>query len=145
MTRWKITWHNTADLSSKDYLCGYCNKPLASAKGWYGKSNVAGLADPLVYICHHCKSPTFFDPRGKQTPGIIFGNPVSEINDQSVESLYDEARITTGSGCYTAAVLCCRKLLMHIAVSKGANEGDSFINYVQFLADNNYIPPDAKD
>jgi hypothetical protein len=34
---------------------------------------------------------------------------------------------------------------MHIAVAKGAEEGKKFIEYVQFLADKNYIPPDAKD
>jgi len=34
---------------------------------------------------------------------------------------------------------------MHIAVSKGAPAGDTFANYVQYLADKNFIPPDAKD
>ncbi len=34
---------------------------------------------------------------------------------------------------------------MHIAVSKGADEGLGFVEYVQYLADNNYVPPDAKD
>ncbi|MHB8070071.1 MAG: DUF4145 domain-containing protein [Desulfobaccales bacterium] len=144
MALWNIEWNNPYDLPSRDYICGYCNKPLASAKGWFASSPGKNRS-AIIYICHHCKSPTFFDPLGSQTPGIIFGNPVSEINEQSLESLYNEARKTTGTGSYTAAVLCCRKLLMHIAVSKGAKEGDSFINYVQFLADNNYIPPDAKD
>ena len=34
---------------------------------------------------------------------------------------------------------------MHIAVSKGAKPGDSFISYVEYLADHNYVPPDAKE
>jgi len=34
---------------------------------------------------------------------------------------------------------------MHIAVSKGAKPGESFISYVEFLASQNYIPPDARD
>lgn len=34
---------------------------------------------------------------------------------------------------------------MHIAVSKGAKAGESFVSYVQYLADHNYVPPDAKD
>ena len=33
---------------------------------------------------------------------------------------------------------------MNIAVSKGADEGKTFIEYVEYLAENNYIPPDAK-
>jgi hypothetical protein len=75
----------------------------------------------------------------------LFGNSVQDTPEQTVQQLYEEARKTTGAGAYTAAVLCCRKLLMHIAVSKGAKAGDSFASYVQFLGDNNYIPPDAKD
>lgn len=34
---------------------------------------------------------------------------------------------------------------MHIAVSKGAKPGESFVHYVKYLADNNYVPPDARD
>jgi hypothetical protein len=34
---------------------------------------------------------------------------------------------------------------MHIAVSKGATPGESFVSYVEFLAQKNYIPPDARD
>jgi hypothetical protein len=34
---------------------------------------------------------------------------------------------------------------MHIAVGRGAKEGKSFIDYVNYLSDNHYIPPDAKD
>jgi hypothetical protein len=144
MARWNMSWQSFQAINSKSFICGYCNLPLASEKGW--KANVPGGKDiAWLYICHHCKSPTFFDPDGNQTPGVTFGNPVSEIPDKSVEYLYTEARKTTGTGSYTAAVLCCRKLLMHIAVSKGAKEGDTFVNYVQFLSDNNYIPPDAKD
>lgn len=32
---------------------------------------------------------------------------------------------------------------MHISVSKGAKEGKQFIEYVEFLSNNHYIPPDA--
>ena len=32
---------------------------------------------------------------------------------------------------------------MHVAVSKGADEGKGFAYYAQFLADNHYVPPDA--
>jgi hypothetical protein len=33
---------------------------------------------------------------------------------------------------------------MHIAVDRGADEGKSFFHYVEFLADNNYVPPNGK-
>jgi hypothetical protein len=88
--------------------------------------------------------PTLFHEQ-LQIPGIVFGSDVADIDDIEVNSLYQEARKCTSDGAFTAAVLCCRKLLMHVAVAKGAQSDKSFIEYVQFLADKNYIPPDAKD
>lgn len=40
--------------------------------------------------------------------------------------------------------MCCRKMLMNIAVQQGAAEGLKFIEYVNFLADNGFIPPNGK-
>ena len=34
---------------------------------------------------------------------------------------------------------------MHIAVSKGAEEKNNFLYYLQYLTDNHYFPPDAKE
>ncbi len=33
---------------------------------------------------------------------------------------------------------------MHVAVSKGAKKNQGFAYYAQYLADNHYVPPDAK-
>jgi len=33
---------------------------------------------------------------------------------------------------------------MHIAVQKGAKEGESFVRYVEYLAGLGYVPPDGK-
>jgi len=76
---------------------------------------------------------------------VIFGNPVSDIPEKGVADLYDEARRATGADAYTAAVLSCRKLLMHIAVAKGAPVGQTFAAYVDWLAANHHISPDSKD
>jgi len=40
--------------------------------------------------------------------------------------------------------MCCRKLLMHIAVAKGGEAGKTFAHYVDFLAQKNFVPPDAR-
>ena len=45
---------------------------------------------------------------------------------------------------FTAAVLTCRKLLMHLAVEKGAPTGKSFLEYVEYLSQMGYVPPDGK-
>lgn len=143
----KLHWEQASNIISRAFTCGYCGASIASEKGWLGKRIGRAEIFALIYICHKCGRPTLIDEteNGKQTPGVTFGNPVSDIPEKTVETLYSEARQCTGAGAYTAAVLCCRKLLMHIAVSKGAKTGESFISYVEYLADHNYIPPDAKD
>ena len=140
-----LDWQSLGGLQSRKYICGHCGNPVASERGWFalgpGRKQAA-----FVYVCHHCTAPTYFNELegGKQVPGVVFGETVQDIPDAGTQALYEEARMCTGAGCYTAAVLACRKLLMHVAVSLGANEGEPFIGYVQFLADNHYVPPGAK-
>lgn len=138
----KFGWNNATNISSRSYTCGYCGSPIASEKGWHSNDGKG-----QIYLCHQCTRPTFIDctQADKQSPGVVFGDSVSDIPEETLEMLYDEARRCTGAGAYTAAVLCCRKLLMHIAVSKGAEEGKTFVHYVDYLAEKHYVPPDAKD
>jgi hypothetical protein len=139
-----LNWSNLGGLPSRRYTCGFCGSPLASEKGWQAQSKHGGPVIATIYVCHQCSGPTFFDQHGGQVPGSAFGGAVSDIPDESVARLYDEARNATSAGAFTSAVLACRKLLMHIAVAKGASEGKTFISYVEYLAEKNYVPPDAK-
>lgn len=141
-------WDAIQNIESKSYTCGYCGNPLASQKGYrgitaktYGK---IGHKSARIYICHFCTRPTLIDYGGAQFPGTAYGNDVTGIEEETVNNLYQEARRATSSSCFTAAVLCCRKLLMHIAVSKKADEGKSFAYYVEYLSNNHYVPPGAK-
>lgn len=139
-----VTWRNIMTLESKSYKCGYCGNPLSSEKGWI--ADCPGREKYyFIYVCHHCSKPTFFEINGSQTPGFSFGDKVEYITDTLVEELYNEARRCMKENAYTAAVLCCRKLLMHIAVSKGAEENKNFTEYVEYLSKENYIPPGSKD
>jgi hypothetical protein len=141
----KLNWLHHLGITSKSYNCGYCGKSLASEKGYLGQDEAKNIRGS-IYICHFCFKPTYFDhSKESQTPGPTFANNVNDISDKNVEALYLEARNSYSSNSFTAAVLVCRKLLMHIAVSKGAEENLSFIAYVEYLSNNNYIPPDAKD
>lgn len=140
-----MNWHNPANLNSHSYTCGYCGNSLASEMGYFATSS-AGSPRGAIYICHKCTRPTFFDNEtGKQTPGNAFGESVENVTDTALSEIYEEARRATSAGCFTAAVLCCRKLLMHLAVAKGANAGESFKSYVEFLANNNHVPAACKD
>ena len=142
------TWSNNQNLASRSFTCGYCGRPIASQLGFKATTEKTfpqiGHKSSYIYICHFCSRPTYFDYDGEQIPGIAYGNDVNNIQEDSVDKLYQEARRATSSNCYTAAVLCCRKLLMHISVSKGAEVGKSFAFYVQYLSDNHFVPPGAQ-
>jgi uncharacterized protein DUF4145 len=96
-----------------------------------------------IYICAYCGAPTYFDPNGFQIPGPSFGENVGSL-PQDVAALYNEARSCVKANANTSAVLTCRKLLMHIAVEKGAKPGQSFIEYIEYLAGKGYVPPDGQ-
>jgi hypothetical protein len=144
-----MTWIGVGSLQSHSYTCGYCGYPLASEKGWFA-SRAGGSptkSNPLmgtIYVCHYCGRPTFFDHENRQTPGVAYGRSVQHVTDIPLNEIYEEARKATSAGCYTAAILCCRKLLMHLAVSKGAKEGDTFKSYVEYLAANGHITAGSK-
>jgi len=140
-------WENVISMPSQPYVCGHCGSPIASDKGYYAMGVYGGRTQKVanIYICHLCFAPTYFDLiRKGQIPGPLFGEHVKDIPFKNVEGLYNEARSCVTVNAYTAAVLCCRKLLMNIAVSKGASDGLKFIEYVEFLSDKGYVPPDGK-
>jgi hypothetical protein len=137
-----MEWKGAITLPSRQFVCGHCGNPLASQEGWV--ATLGGTRWAHIYLCHFCNKPTFFDNDGYQVPGVAYGNPVNDIPDEDVDKLYEEARNCTSSNAYTAAVLCCRKLLMNIAVAKGTKQGQSFADYVQFLSDKGFVPPDGK-
>lgn len=86
----------------------------------------------------------------EQYPEAPFGNAVQHIESPDVEALYREARLCVQAHCFTATVMCCRKLLMNVAVSRGAKkylnkEKLNFLECVNFLADEGFVPPDGKE
>jgi hypothetical protein len=142
----ELYWDSAGSLGSLKYTCGYCGAAVASDQGWCTfDRDLREYGEEHIRVCPHCGRPTFFETPDKQIPGIPFGHAVMHVPETSVIQLYEEARRATAEGCFTAATLCCRKLLMHIAVAKGAKPGESFASYVEYLMSNNYIPPDAKE
>lgn len=133
-----MSWSNAAAKSSHQYTCGWCGNLVASAIGYVSK--VRHSED--IYICPHCHNPTIFVGL-KQVPGVAFGTSVKHL-PADVEALYGEARQCAAAACHTAAVLICRKLLMNIAVAQGATTGQTFIAYVEYLANGGYVPPNGK-
>lgn len=131
-------WINSGAIESRSYKCGFCGNVVASANG-YGNRRASFLR---IRICPHCNNPTYFG-NGIQIPQIAPGNEVTHLPDD-VEALYKEARNCVSVNAYTSSVLASRKLLMNIAVTQGAEEGKSFFHYVEFLANNGFVPPNGK-
>ncbi|WP_179255692.1 DUF4145 domain-containing protein [Streptomyces sp. SS07] len=77
---------------------------------------------------------------GKQFPGPKVGGDVLGL-PSDVEQAYEEARSCAGVNAYTATEVMCRKILMHVAVDKGAESGKAFAFYLSYLSDKGYVTP----
>jgi len=139
-------WGSVQSSAARRYRCGFCGDQVASDRGW--QTNTTG-PNPAVYageirVCPICNQPTYFrQPPGYQVPGVPAGAVVKHL-PADVARLYDEARDSHAATAYTAAVLALRKLLMHVAVEKGAKEGKTFVEYVEYLDANHYLGHDGK-
>jgi DNA-directed RNA polymerase subunit RPC12/RpoP len=135
MTRINDTWQSTGNLLSKNYTCGYCGKEVASIKGYHA-------GDKTLYLCPGCNRPTLF-VGSEQTPGELPGKSIDNLPD-GILKLYQEAQRCISASSYTACVLLCRKILMHVGHDKGAEEGLNFVAYIEYLLNNHFITPDGK-
>jgi hypothetical protein len=132
-------WKDTADVGNFSYTCGHCGAKTGVRVGYYENSGRA-----RIYICGGCNRPTFYDELYRlQIPQSIIGNSVSNLPEQ-IETIYQQARQCAQVAAYTACVLVCRNILMYIAVEKGAPPNQRFIQYVEYLANNGYVPPNGK-
>lgn len=140
-----FNWRSLQDLRNASFVCGYCNIKVSSVKGYKLGQHGDGSGSQVgaVYVCPNCGGPVFFTPEGLYLPSPALGNAVPYVPADLTE-FYEEARRCTSEGCYTGAVLLCRKMLMNIAVNQGAKEGLKFIEYVNYLSDNGYTPPNGK-
>jgi hypothetical protein len=147
-------WLQAQQVAPISWTCGHCGLSVGGNMGYYrNPAQPARLHQPplqpheigpayfRILICPNCDKPTFFDDK-KQMPGVAFGSDVEHLPSQ-VATLYAEARNCMSVSAFTASVLATRKLLMNIAVTQGAPENDNFLNYVKFLADKGYVPPNA--
>lgn len=131
-------WQQAVGVNAARYRCGYCSADVGSGSGWQTEAG-----NVWVRICPHCNGPTFFAADGSQWPGAKEGAPISNL-PPDVQAIYEEARSGIAANAFTGTVMLCRKLLMHTAVGKGAEENKSFQHYVQWLIDEHYAPRGAE-
>lgn len=133
-----MVWVNLGTYHPRRFTCGYCGDLVGSDRGYHDGSRSGWM----IYICPSCNKPIYFESE-KQTPGVIYGRRVEHL-PMDIEKIYEEARKNHAIASYTGAVMLCRKILMNIAVAQSAPTGQSFIQYVEYLANNGYVPPNGK-
>ena len=140
----EVRWSNCQSVSAKRYLCGYCNNRVSSEKGWEARETRRDGHRIKICVCPDCGNPTYFRAADQQIPGNLPGASVEHL-PEGINRLYTEARECASVSAYTAAVMICRKMLMNIAVSKGAKTGQNFIQYVAYLSNKGHVSTDNKE
>jgi hypothetical protein len=114
------------------YYCAHCDSQVSGAViGRYDHT-----ATKLLF-CPTCLKGSVY-VAGVISPSAKFGATLEGL-PPDVASAYDEARRCMSVNAYVASELICRKILMHIAVDKGAKEGESFVSYLNHLEAKGYI------
>lgn len=141
----KFQWRLYQTIENKSFACGYCGDKVASDRGYKIGRFADGSGNQVggIYICPNCQGPNFIDLSKIWYPGHPFGRSVKNVPSE-LNELYEEARRCHKDNCFTASVLLCRKILMNIAVEQGTKENLRFIEYVNYLSDKGFIPPNGK-
>ena len=134
-------WNDLKSVGVQSFDCGYCGAHVASGQGWGATRRVP--EDRLIRNCPNCQGPTLFFGDEPRVPGSSPGPNVPNLPAE-VRTLYGEARDAAASGAYTGAVMICRTILASTAVQQGAEPGQSFNQYVGYLADNGFEPPNGR-
>jgi hypothetical protein len=140
MERLRGDWKSLEALVTSRFTCGHCGNRVSSDRGYYAFAGSHGNQTARAYLCHDCNRLTLIDDTIKQIPAPMLGRSIKKLPDD-IESLYAEMRKASADGAYSLVVMGGRKLLMHIAVSLGAEEGKKFVQYVSYLETNHYTPP----
>ena len=148
------SWHTRGggDKPTQEYLCAYCNKTVAGFihdiiefEGYFPAYGPIKEDASYVLECPSCNQPTVYMIKDAQTfPSAKALHPVKHLSD-NLDTIYNEVRTAIGAGCYTSAVILARTATMHVAVEQNAEENKSFVYYVNYLVDEGYVPPNAKD
>ena len=128
--------------SRHNYTCGHCNRPVSGVVVSTYYTGTGGHSIQWI-LCTNCGSGSVLSD-GTLYPGSTFG-PVIEGLPQDVLDAYSEARNCYSINAFTATELMCRKILMHVAVEKGAKEKETFEFYLNFLSEQGYITPPMKE
>ena len=135
----------TSLVSRFDYKCGHCDRHVSGRVVNIYSRTPNKVDDPIIQfmICPSCIKGSIWSG-GKIIPGTKPGEKLEGLPVE-IEAAYQEARSCFSINAFTACELVCRKILMHVGVDKGAETGQSFISYLDYLEEKGYITPIIKD
>jgi len=137
----------TVDTDSRfDYHCSYCDKEVSGrVVASYLSPRNNKIRDVVYLLCTSCTQGSVWSIKNNSViPGSKPGKSLEGLPEE-INKAYEEARKCFSVGAFTATELLCRKILMHIGVDKGAEEGGSFKSYIDFLEEKGYITPVIKN
>ena len=141
MTWDDLEYYGSGKQRWEPYICPYCARDVTGAV--VASYAPGGLESWSLWVrCPHCRRGAVIVD-GRLYPSTPFG-PSIEGLPAEVAGAYEEARNCMGVGAFTAAELVCRKILMHIAVDKGATPGKPFVTYLDHLEKAGYVTPPMK-
>jgi hypothetical protein len=121
--------------------CGGCGRSVSAVV--VARTSLTSGQEIRWLQCPTCGAGSVRNADGRVSPAIPFGHRLQGLPDD-VERAFEEARRCMSVGGYVAAELVCRKILMHVAVEKGADEDKSFADYVSYLEAKGYVTPPMK-
>ncbi len=132
----------STDNSWYSYQCGHCDRLVTGAV-------LSSFERPdgkrvMWLLCPNCADGSVLTTDGSVVPSVAFGPTIQGLPN-GVSKAYKEVRNCLSVDAFTACELVCRKILMHVAVEKGAKEGESFVDYLAYLEDKGFITPPMKD
>jgi hypothetical protein len=138
-------WQGISNVRPASFTCWNCGNKVSSEKAYqsYDTYNPTHVGS-TIYICPHCKAPVVLDDEKKQIVLPLPGKEISKL-PENILVVHSEIRKCMQSGCFNGAIMLMRKLIMHIAVEEGAEEGKSFVEYIDYLYNNGNIPKKSKN
>jgi ribosomal protein S27AE len=128
------SWYN--------YRCGHCGHDVTGLV--VARHNDPGRIETAIWLlCPNCGDASVVTKKEELYPAALPGPELMGL-PADIGNAYLEARKCLGLLAFTACTMMCRKILLHVAVEKGAEAGKPFEFCVDYLQDQGYISHNMK-
>jgi ribosomal protein S27AE len=125
-----------------DYHCAQCGHDVTGlVVARHQDSGQIGIA--VWLLCPNCGDASIITKKKEQFPAPIPGPELQGL-PPDIATAYNEARKCLGISALSACSMMCRKILMHVAIEKGAQTNQRFEQYVDYLQGQGFISPTMK-